>query len=89
MTSPRYLLCPGWVTSQTDGQSHYVGAHELARLYGVRKTDCIVAPSGDGPVNSRIRAALMGRVNDGELVALYPRYGGGYQLPDSQQERTS
>lgn len=37
MTAPRYLLCPGWVTSQTDGQSHYIGAHQLARLYGVRR----------------------------------------------------
>jgi hypothetical protein len=38
----RYVLYPGPVTCCSDGQSHYVSASALARLYGVEMRDCIV-----------------------------------------------
>ena len=42
----RYILYPGPVRSQTDGQVHYVGAADLAQLYGVRLSECVVMASG-------------------------------------------
>lgn len=44
---PRYVLCPGPVTSRNDGQRHYVGAEALRRLYGVAARDCVTFPRGD------------------------------------------
>jgi len=38
----KYLLIPGHVESKRDGQLHYIGASELARLYGVSIHECIV-----------------------------------------------
>lgn len=39
---PKYVICPGYVTSQTDGQSHYIGAKQLMQLYKVDPRDCHV-----------------------------------------------
>lgn len=36
----KYVLCPGMVTSKTDGQRHYIGPHALAQLYGVDMKEC-------------------------------------------------
>lgn len=36
MEMPKYVVCPGMVTSETDGQMHYIDAIQLMRLYGVR-----------------------------------------------------
>lgn len=38
----KYALCPGFVTSDTDGQRHYIGAGRLADLYGVPMAECVV-----------------------------------------------
>ena len=69
----RYLLCPGYVMSKTDGQYHYVGARDLARLYGVRIDQCEVRPE-------RMIARFGWRPQPG-LVELHPRYDGDYRLP--------
>ena len=39
--SRKYVLCPGYVRSQFDGQEHYIGANDLASLYGVKLEDCM------------------------------------------------
>ena len=44
MTS-HYVLCHGWVRSRTDGDAHFIGASQLAHLYGVPFRDCYVMPS--------------------------------------------
>jgi hypothetical protein len=66
----RYLLRPGPVRSRTDGQLHHVGARELARLYGVPMSECLVS-RGD------TRGLEFGR-----LIVLAPRYDGDYRLPE-------
>lgn len=77
----RYLLCPGIVTSRTDGDRHYVGAAELARLYGVPKANCLVLPHWS-TMNHFHRASLLERAARGELIALRPRADGDYRLPE-------
>ena len=39
---PRYVLCPGWITSRNDGDWHYISAAKLARYYGVNLRDCLI-----------------------------------------------
>ena len=69
---PRYLLCPGNVTSQTDGQSHYISAHKLAMLYGVRMDQCEVRPE-------RAFGRFGWRPTAG-LIELHPRFDGNYAM---------
>lgn len=76
----RYLLCPGNITSCTDGDRHYITADKLADLYGVQIAACIVFPE-KSPANHSARMALLDRVHSGELVALTPSYTGDYTLP--------
>lgn len=38
----RYVLYPGPLKCEKDGQSHYVSASTLVRLYGVEMRDCVV-----------------------------------------------
>jgi hypothetical protein len=38
-----WLLEPGWIRSPTDGDRHYISAPTLARIYGLRIDECIVA----------------------------------------------
>lgn len=83
MTAPRYLLCPGYVRSRTDGDRHHVGADQLARLYGVRMDECLILPDAGrraDPQYAWFRQQLLDRVDRGELTALRPRYGGDYYL---------
>lgn len=80
----RYLLCPGLVTSRTDGDRHYIRAGQLAALYGVSMADCLVLPD-QTPENHRQRMALLDRAGSGELIALWPRSDGNYTLPLTNQ----
>ncbi len=72
MVTPKvkYLLCPGYVTSRTDGQIHFVTARQLAMLYGVSLDECVIAESGAGWVTE-----------PEALLRLCPRYDGDYTLP--------
>ena len=74
-----YML-PGLVRSRTDGQVHHVGASNLAMLYRVPMSQCIVMPP-QTPANHRERMALLERVRAGELIGLTPRDDGNYVLP--------
>lgn len=70
----KYVLHPGPVVSQTDGQTHHISAHQLARLYGVRPVDCVVVfPNSPRLGDLRLR----------DLIHLYPRYDGDYRLPEA------
>lgn len=81
----RYLLCPGLVTSRTDGDRHYVDAPQLAMLYGVPMAECLVLP-GLSPGWDRMmeRRSLLDRAASGELVGLVPRADGDYRLPEAR-----
>ena len=67
--SKKYLVVPGYVRSASDGEEHYIDAHTLMRLYGVRPDECFVRhPSFEShglPKGLRI---------------LRPRYDGNYRL---------
>ena len=62
--SRKYVLCPGYVVSQFDGQEHYVSDRELADLYGVKLQDCMLE-------TDRIRT-------DDSVIYLRPRSNGDY-----------
>ena len=42
MGKRQIFLWPGYVTSPTDGDRHFLGPARLAELHGVRLRDCIV-----------------------------------------------
>ena len=62
-----FLLCPGDVVSKSDGQTHFISAMQLVKLYGVQPYECTY----DSPYNRR----------EG-LLHLEPNYDGDYSLPD-------
>jgi hypothetical protein len=78
MSLPRYVLCPGYVISRTDGQRHFVGVSQLRQLYGVPRHECVTYPQGDGDQADILRRIW--RAPPGS-VELRPRYDGDYTLP--------
>lgn len=66
---PRYVLHPGYVYSQNDGDRHFIGGPRLAALYGVDIRDCVF---GD---------VLQYREQEGD-IHLRPRRNGNYSLLD-------
>lgn len=80
----RYLLCPGMVTSRTDGQRHHVGASKIAMLYGVSMAESLVLPGLSDRMDRMMeRRSLLDRASRGELVALVPRADGDYRLQEA------
>jgi len=73
MPKVRYALYPGGVISPNDGQSHYVGALALARLYGVPMNECIVC-------DPRAPWSPAHLYHEG-LIKLRPKSNGDYRLP--------
>ena len=73
MTRKKYLLCPGWVTSQTDGQHHFISASRLARLYNVRMDECEVFEPDARPL-----------AKHAGLIRLTPRFDGQYKDPHAE-----
>lgn len=71
----KFLVLPGVVYSQTDGQRHWVGAFELIHLYGVDRADCVIRQMGlhEPPLNLDSYRGM---------IVLEPRYDGDYTLPE-------
>lgn len=69
----KYLIRPGLVKSETDGDLHYVGAGQLMHLYNVHPRHCQIAllPST--------------RPEEGQ-IELRPRSDGKYALPPTPVE---
>ena len=67
----RYVLHPGYVTSATDGQKHFVGGQRLAALYGVDIRDRWAVVFGDEPSYRELPGD----------VHLRPRHDRNYGLP--------
>lgn len=67
MARVRFLVRPGQIRSRNDGDFHYVGAADLARLYGL-------------PLGSwRVYDPRTDR--NTTLPVLRPRFSGYYELP--------
>lgn len=71
----KYLLRPGLVRSQKDGDEHYIGVSQLMQLYGVMPGECVI----DTPDRSRWHS-------EEHLVILSPRTDGNYALPDKSED---
>lgn len=79
----KYILCPGYIISNYDGQQHYIGAMQLARLYGVDLRECeIYEPAPWWPTSFYKWAEECHR----DLIKLRPRYDGDYSLPKRERE---
>lgn len=76
----KYLLFPGVVRSQFDGDLHVITAKALAGLYKVNPAECVEWP-GATSYNRLHRARLLEQVDAGTLIKLTPRYDGNYTLP--------
>ena len=75
---PKYAVYPGYVTSKSDGDRHYIGPMQLISLYGVDGRECIICePSSQWGAYDYQRAAqqCLG------LIPLKPQYNGNYSLP--------
>ena len=68
----KFAIHPGWVTSLSDGDRHYIGVSALVRLYGLKSGEWI-------PWNENKRGL------DSDLyIHLYPRIDGKYERPSEQ-----
>ena len=78
----KYLLVPGRVVSQTDGDHHFVTSLELAALYGVEMVECLVFHRPC--MRPYETPEEMAKAHD--LIVLRPRYDGNYHKPLTEQE---
>lgn len=70
----KYVIFPGPVISQTDGDRHFITAPQLIRLYSVDPKSCRV-------VCRQSQAMPHGCDMYPNEIALRPRYDGDYTLP--------
>lgn len=68
----RYVLFPGYVTSRSDGQRHFISGKKLAGLYGVEYRKCLVIQTYHSH-----RHYGVGLDDD---VRLFPQSSGDYSL---------
>lgn len=69
---PKFALHPDFVISASDGQEHFIGVSQLARLYQLRPGEYTV-------IDWRRPSTWLGQP-DG-LFHLYPRSDGNYGRP--------
>jgi hypothetical protein len=72
----KYVVRPGPVISQADGQKHFIPAAALMKLYGVRPIECVVERDDFMPQPGRTLIGLE------HLVVLAPRSDGKYRKDD-------
>lgn len=70
-----YVVLPGYVTSQNDGDRHYITAERLIELYGVDPRRCIVVDRSRPHMAQGIHWSLA------DLPQLKPRSDGNYTTP--------
>ena len=86
MTNIKYVLAPGPVVSQHDGQEHYISAMQLLDLYGLRLSECRVYDPKPDWTPSMYRYEE--QQNRG-LIWLRPRPDGDYSLESLEQRHRS
>jgi hypothetical protein len=80
-----FVLYPGFVRSQTDGDQHYITAEQLARLYMLERGTWIVYQ----PPRAFDRAASYRRDPYEGLKAIFPRSDGKYPIFGGDDERST
>lgn len=78
MSHKKYLVVPGWVKSQNDGEMHFVNAPRLMQLYRVSPHECLV-------VNDRDEAIERGF--GGDLLVLLPDPSGRYFIANREDDQ--
>jgi hypothetical protein len=73
MNKKKYLLMPGYITSETDGDTHYISPLKLSKLYQIDIHDCIIYDP---------RFANSNKVLYDNLIQLTPQYNGDYTIPE-------
>lgn len=74
--SKKYVLHPGEVQSQSDGDIHYISYAQLINLYQLNPAECILSdPKGEW-MHGLTSEFIAG------LTHLYPRYDGNYTLEE-------
>ena len=71
MSDKKYILMPGYITSKNDGDVHFINSHQLIKLYGVKREECIFGDNLKNGVNR-------GFIQPNNLIILSPRYDGNY-----------
>ena len=66
----KYVIHPGKIISQRDGDVHYLSFGRLIRLYALNPRDCICATDGKDRSNHYPKG----------VIHLYPDYCGDYRL---------
>ncbi len=74
MKKKKYLIIPGNVTSQVDGDIHYVSPKDLMALYKVSPEECEILDKRVISSFHSIDTAYPG------LIHLFPRSDGNYKL---------
>lgn len=74
----RYILRAGYVRSTSDGDRHWIGAAQLASLYGLPPSKCVFIINHEALVEYRRAGEQPGDVH------LRPRNDGDYRLPEER-----
>jgi len=74
------MVHPGFVTSASDGESHYLDAHQLANLYGLGWRGWVSCRAPDPHEHGQGKCGF--GVDHEKVIHLYPRYDGKY-VPDT------
>ena len=74
----RWIVCPGFVESRHDLQTHWINAEKLIRLYGVNPEECIIL------LRDEMQIPLGYPLGYENLPVLRPRYDGDYRIHDDR-----
>jgi len=69
----KYIVIGGRVTSQNDGEKHYINANRLCVLYRVNPDECYLIESSEPHWELRLKGLP-------NLLELTPKYDGNYHL---------
>lgn len=67
----KYIVIPGEVRSQNDGDIHFISAQQLIHLYGVDPKECKIVTRGEAEIRGFF----------GDWIFLFPRQDGNYTIP--------
>lgn len=75
----RFIVVPGWVKSENDGERHFISAQSLMSLYGVDPRKCIIVDPGRYETWAGYKLADL---QEAGMVVLRPKQNGDYRLPE-------